>query len=289
MYYNYKLDVNIFKMLIKKYRKARRKTDYSHQKNTDNTWINKTEITRKPKWEEKQLYGRFKRLTGDVSHEKTGTLLRKGNLVRETESQLIASLNTAIRTNCIKARIDKTQQNGRCRLCGDRDETVNNIINECSKLAQKEYKTWHDWVGKVIHWELCKKFKFDHVNKWYMLTPESVLENETRKLLWDFGIQTYHLILSRRPELKIINNKKRELAELWAVPSDLWVKLKEVKKRNKYVDFAGKWKNGGTWKCPVIPVVSGALATNLKRLAVTQTSMENLQLSQVWKALKWVK
>ena len=23
----------------------------------------------------------------------------------------------------------------------------NNIISECSKLAQKEYKTRHDWVG----------------------------------------------------------------------------------------------------------------------------------------------
>ena len=39
-------------------------------------------------------------------------------------------------------------------------------------------KTRHNWVGKVIHRELCKKFKFDHMNKWYMHNPESVLENE---------------------------------------------------------------------------------------------------------------
>ena len=26
------------------------------------------------------------------------------------------------------------------------------------KLAKKEYKARHDWVGKVIHWEMCKKF-----------------------------------------------------------------------------------------------------------------------------------
>ena len=53
----------------------------------------------------------------------------------------------------IKTRIDKTQQNRKCSLCGDRDETINHIISECSKLAQMEYKTWHDWVFKVIHWE----------------------------------------------------------------------------------------------------------------------------------------
>ena len=38
---------------------------------------------------------------------------------------------------------------------GDRDEMINHIINECSKLAQKAYKTRQDWVGKVIHWEQC--------------------------------------------------------------------------------------------------------------------------------------
>ena len=61
--------------------------------------------------------------------------------------------------------IDKMQQNSKCRLCDDRDEMINCIISECSKLAQKEFKTKHDWVDKVIHWKLCKKFKFDHMNK----------------------------------------------------------------------------------------------------------------------------
>ena len=46
----------------------------------------------------------------------------------------------------------KTQQNSNCTLCGDRNETINHIISKCSKLAQKEYKTRHDWVGKVIPW-----------------------------------------------------------------------------------------------------------------------------------------
>ena len=41
------------------------------------------------------------------------------------------------------------QQNSKCRLCGDRDETMNHMISECSKLAQKEYKTRHDWVIKL--------------------------------------------------------------------------------------------------------------------------------------------
>ena len=132
---------------------------------TDNTRDDRMTTTRKQKWEEKQLYGRFKRLINNISYQKTWTWQRKGNLKRETESLLIAAQDNAIRTNHIKVRIDKTQQNSKCRLCGDRDETINHIITECSKLSQKEYKARHDWVGKVIHWEMCKKFKFDHTNK----------------------------------------------------------------------------------------------------------------------------
>ena len=74
-------------------------------------------------------------------------LAKKGNIKRETESLLIVAQNNAKRTNHIKARINKTQQNSKCRLCGDRGETINHIISECSKLAQKEYKTRHDLVG----------------------------------------------------------------------------------------------------------------------------------------------
>ena len=125
---------------------------------TDNTMDNRMTITRKQKWEGKQLYERFKRLI-NISHDKTWTWLRKGTLKRETESLLIAAQDHAVRTNHIKAGIDKTLQNSKCRLCGDRDETINHIITEYSKLAQKEYKTRHDWVGNEIHWEMCKKFK----------------------------------------------------------------------------------------------------------------------------------
>ena len=60
---------------------------------------------------------------------------------------------------------------------------INRIVNERSKLVQKKYKTRHEWVGKVIHMELCKKLKVDHTTKWYMHKQESVLENETHKIL----------------------------------------------------------------------------------------------------------
>ena len=43
----------------------------------------------------------------------------------------------AIRINYGKAGIEIIQQNSRCRLCGDREKTVNHIISECSKFANR--------------------------------------------------------------------------------------------------------------------------------------------------------
>ena len=162
----------------------------------------------------------------------------KGNLKRETESLLIASQNNDIRTNYVKPRIGKMQQNSKCRFCGDRDESINHIISECCKFAQREYKTRHDWVGKVIHWELCNKFKFDPTNKWYMLNRVSVQESEIGKILLDFEIKMYYLIFARRPDL-VITIKKRtcRIVDI-AVSADHWVKLKEREKRDRYLDFA---------------------------------------------------
>ena len=74
------------------------------------------------------------------------------------------------------------------------------IIRECRNLEQNEYKTRHNWVGVVIHWELCKNLKFDHTNKWYIHNPESILENETNKL---HGILSYKQITSSLPDVQI--------------------------------------------------------------------------------------
>ena len=47
---------------------------------------------------------------------------------------------------------------------------VYHMINKCSKPAPKKYKSRHNLVGKVIHWELCKKLKIGYITKWYAQT-----------------------------------------------------------------------------------------------------------------------
>ena len=50
--------------------------------------------------------------------------------------------------------------------------------------------------------------------------PAPVQENDTHKLLWDFDIKMDHLISARKPDLIIINKKKKYKIVGFAVPAD---------------------------------------------------------------------
>ena len=113
------------------------------------------------------LYGHFKWQTSKILYEKTWKWLWKENLKRETESLSIAAQNNAIRTNYVQSKIDKMQQNSKCRLCSERNETINHTISECRKLKQKVYKT-----------ELCKVIKclfvLWHINLCTLFNSKSI-------------------------------------------------------------------------------------------------------------------
>ena len=95
----------------------------------------------------------------------------------------------------------------------------------------------------MIRGELCKKLKFDYMNKRYIHNPESVLENETLKLLRNFEIQTDHQISARRPDLVIFNKKKRTCRIVdFADLTDHRVKLKENENRDKYLEISREVK-----------------------------------------------
>ena len=213
----------------------------------------------------KQLSGRFKQRINNISHDKTWTWLRKGNFKREKESLLIAAQNSAMRTNHIKARIDKTQQNSKYRLCGERrnDQSHNKQMQQIST----EYKTRNDWVGKVIHWEICQEFKFDYTKKCYMHNPAPVLENNMHTLLWDFDIQTDPLISARRPDLIIIDKKKRICKIVdFVVPASHRIKLKECEKKDKYLDLDRELTKLKNMKETIVTIVTGAFDTVTKGL-----------------------
>ena len=102
-----------------------------------------------------------------------------------------------------------------------------------------------------------------------MHNPVPVLENNTHKLLWDFDIHTDHLISARRPDLIIINKKKKKKTCKivdFAVPTDHRIKLKECEKKDNYLDLARELKKLWNMQVTIIPIVIGAFETVTKGL-----------------------
>ena len=93
-----------------------------------------------------------------------------------------------------------------------------------------------------------------------MHNPESVLENETHTILWNFEGQTDHIISARWPDLVVVHKKMRT---------------------SRIVDFADN---------SIIKIGENTEEStgDLRRLADTQTPVRNYQLTPVWKTRKGV-
>ena len=112
-----------------------------------------------------------------------------------------------------------------------------------------------------------------------MHNPAPVLENDSHKLLWDFNIQTDHLIPARRPDLIIINKKKKKRKRIckivdFAVLADHRINLEESEKKYKYLDLARELKKLWNMKVTNVLIVIGALGTITKGLLKVLEDLE---------------
>ena len=84
---------------------------------------------------------------------------------------------------------------------------------------------------------------YDHV-------PEKVEETDHVKILWDFNIQTDHVIEHRRPDVVVLDKHEKmcHLIDIHvAVPGDR-VEVKENEKVQKYQDLARELASCGKSK-----------------------------------------
>ncbi|XP_072169481.1 uncharacterized protein [Diadema setosum] len=231
------------------------------------TFKSQKRTERSAKWREKQLHGQFCRETENISSNDTWLWLKKGELKKETEGLVIAAQEQALSTNALKAKIQKRDVDAACRICRERDETVQHIVCGCSKLAQKEYKRRHDKLAQVVHWELCRKHEIPCESKWYMHEPQKVSENGQVKILWDFDVQTDNVIQHRRPDIIVVERAQQMCTIIdVAVPEDSRVAEKEKEKIEKYQDLARELRRLWNMRTKVIPIVVGALGTTPQQL-----------------------
>ena len=102
-----------------------------------------------------------------------------------------------------------------CRLCGEREEIVSHILSECKELAQNDFeKARHDTAAASLFWQMYQKYGFPTTAKsheHFVDKEMGVLENENVKLLWDFPFQTELKIDYNRPDLVLLDKKRKNM------------------------------------------------------------------------------
>ena len=169
----------------------------------------------------------------------------KGDPEGCTEAHICSAQEQVLGTNYIKFHIDKTIDSPLCRMCGERGESIYNLISECGKLAQHQYKRRHDDVARYVHRQICQESGIESYDKWYEHKPECLMENKDCKIYLDFMIQCDRLIEARKPDAVLIDKRTKEVIDI-AIPGDKRVKDKEIEKLEKYQilkeEVQGLWK-----------------------------------------------
>ena len=156
-------------------------------------------------------------------------------------------------------------------MCGEKDESMGNLVGECSKLAQTEYKHRHDAVARMIHWNIAHSNGLDVLSKWYEHKPEGVIENDHVKLLWYFNIQTSTFIQARRPDVVVVDRDRKtcNIIDI-AVPGDAGI-VEIEKYQDLRREVARLWNVVGA-----LGAVTPNLSKHLDAIGVT-TRIELLQ------------
>ena len=186
---------------------------------------------------------------------------------KKKQGLIFAAQEQALRMNWIRKNIDGQEVSEKCRMCGERDESITHLIAECKNLAQKDYKQIHN-IARIVHLELCQKFGLVDKVKWFNHKPAIVVENDRVKIFWDFNIQTDHVIQHRRPDIVVLykNERKCHLINI-AVPGGKRIELKEQEKIDNYTELRQEVKK--IWNLSqivVFRVVIGAIGVTSKIL-----------------------
>ena len=131
---------------------------------------------------------------------------REVHLKLEIEALTCAAQEQALRTNYVKFNIGKNGESPLRRMCRKKGEA--HVTSKCSMSAQNEYKISHDILTRIIHWNICGKYKLMRAEKWYEHQLQGVIKFQAVKLSWDFNLQCVKVIEGRRPDTVMV--EKRE-------------------------------------------------------------------------------
>ena len=101
----------------------------------------------------------------------------------------------------------------------------------------------------LLHRNICTHYGFYTCKKSWLYDPQPVVESRDVKILWDFEVRTDYVISARRPDIIVLDNKKKcDFLIDVTIPADINNIEKEKEKILKYQEQKIKlqFRNSGT-------------------------------------------
>jgi len=114
--------------------------------------------------------------------------LKFGDIKGEIESTIVAAQDQAISTNYFKYKILKEENESKCRLCKQHEETIDHLTS--GSLAKNEYLMRHDKVCAHLHYSICKALGIAMTDKRYTHMLKPVYEEGDVTVLWNQAVHT---------------------------------------------------------------------------------------------------
>ena len=209
--------------------------------------------------------------------------LKSGGLKSETEVFSIAAQDQVTKTNYYRRNILNDCTDPMCRICGQYQETIDNIVAGCPELAKTEYLHRHDKTASYLHWNTCKELNINVEETWYEHEPQKVTERDNITILWDMPIETDREIKANRPDIVIKEKQEKSclLIDI-SISTEKNTSVKATEKLSKYKDPEIEIERMWGMKATTIPVVIGALGLIKKGLEkYTKQIPSNIKISEL--------
>ena len=152
-------------------------------------------------------------------------------------------------------KINNAPKISKCKLSGEKDGTINDVVSKCSQPAQEEFLTKlrgkGDLLGIVQETEIWQYNRMEYaitrtchrkwnikfsgfIKSWPEVKPRASYQKKKKK----------------KEKKKKEERKKERTCRLveFGLPAVNRVEIKESEKIDKYLDLAGELKNCGTWR-----------------------------------------
>jgi hypothetical protein len=211
--------------------------------------------------------------------------LSQGDLFAETEGYMLAIQGRVLPTRNYQKYILKLLDiEDIYRRCDQARERIEHTLNGCQSLTSSEYTIWHNNIAKIIHQKLALKCGLlKEEVPYYKYTPDTILESDTHKLLWDQTILTDRTIPYNSSDIVLTSQKGRITYLIdTAVPGNKNLTTTYTHKIQKYINLAEEikriWNQTNVFTIPVVLSSTGIIPKRLHQSLKKLNLQQNLYL-----------